>query len=527
MGRLVPEDFPLATLDDAERAVVETFRDGLTDSWLILPDVGLHKQIDHQLDIVLVHQQYGVIDVEVKGHTRIEVRDGVFYSQGSRMERQPFEQAKSNAFALRSELRALGGDLTHVNVEYAVALPNAKSVSGRLPPAVDPTQVLTAPLLDEPRDAIEDLAVHRFGGAMTAEAVEAIVGHLRPHALIEWDPEALLRRARNRLDETCRLQVAAMETLDANPRVYVTGRAGTGKTRLAKGWAQRAWLDDQRVLLTCYNDPLAWELQERLSLDERIVVGAFLRVALALDGMPRLTVPEHADQAWWDDVAIPHIRSGWDQVTQRFDTIVVDEGQDFDPIWLEQLAGLLAPDGRLLVVGDDAQVLYDRGFRPPTPADGWTVGELVINCRNVHPVGSLLRRRLDGAQSPAVGPEGLGVSWEAAEDVDSVAVEVEAALVQRLESDERDPMSMVVATHTTSVRDRLRAELDLVPWEQRGARVACENIHRIKGVEVDTVILAVPTADVADALLYVGISRAVSELVVVGPEALADHLGLT
>lgn len=56
--------------------------------------------------------------------------------------------------------------------------------------------------------------------------------------------------------------------------------------------------------------------------------------------------------------------------------------------------------------------------------------------------------------------------------------------------------------------------------------VACENVHRIKGLEADTVILATPTPEVPDPLLYIGISRAVSQLVLVGPEALAARLGL-
>lgn len=40
----MPEDFALSSLaDDAERRVVEAFRDGLTDGWLVLPDLGLRS----------------------------------------------------------------------------------------------------------------------------------------------------------------------------------------------------------------------------------------------------------------------------------------------------------------------------------------------------------------------------------------------------------------------------------------------------------------------------------------------------
>ena len=97
-----------------------------------------------------------------------------------------------------------------------------------------------------------------------------------------------------------------------------------------------------------------------------------------------------------------------------------------------------------------------------------------------------------------------------------------------LESEERDPSNIVVATFSTAVRDALRAELQLVCWEDRGpGHVACENVHRIKGLEADCVLLASPTAEVKDALLYVGISRAISQLALIGPEALAARVGLS
>jgi len=51
-------------------------------------------------------------------------------------------------------------------------------------------------------------------------------------------------------------------------------------------------------------------------------------------------------------------------------------------------------------------------------------------------------------------------------------------------------------------------------------------VHRAKGLEFDHVILVLPNEDVSDALLYIGISRAISGLTVVAPSALATRIGL-
>jgi ATP-dependent exoDNAse (exonuclease V) alpha subunit len=56
--------------------------------------------------------------------------------------------------------------------------------------------------------------------------------------------------------------------------------------------------------------------------------------------------------------------------------------------------------------------------------------------------------------------------------------------------------------------------------------VVCENVHRAKGLEVDTVLFVCTDSQVEDTLLYIGLSRAVVELTVIGPKALADRLGL-
>lgn len=528
MGVLVPEDQSLAGLaNDAERRVVEAFRDGLDDGWLVLPNVELRTpQRDHELDVVLIHQSFGVLDIEVKGH-RVEVRRGEWFHGDRPMRPQPLAQARKNAYALREVIRTLPG-LERIEVEYGVALPNTVGYEGRLPPEADPVQILTEPRLGDVTDAVEMLAVARHSSVvLDADDITAIVDLLRPDIDFSWEASARLRASRTRLDELCTLQTQALERLDANRRVVALGAAGTGKTRLAMAWARRAYARDERVLLTCYNEPLADRMADRLPDDDGFRIGPFLRMALGLDGMAPLEVPDDADHAWWTITAVGHLVSNWHGVTERFDTIVVDEAQDFSPAWLAMLESLLDPEGarRMLLAADPAQELYVRGFVVPAAEDGWVRCELVNNCRNAHEIGTLLRRRLHGAPAPSLGPVAVDLRYVTI-GADDVEVTTRDEVDRLLLEEERDPGQIMVLTFTSSLRDRLATAVELVRWEDRETGVIGENVHRVKGLEADTVVLVTDTDDITDDLLYVGISRAVSELVIIGPAALGTRLGL-
>jgi len=281
------------------------------------------------------------------------------------------------------------------------------------------------------------------------------------------------------------------------------------------------------VLFTCYNEPLSDAVAARLPEDPDLTVGPFLPVALGLAGMADLAVPDDADFDWWTVTAPEHLAEHWPGVTAQFDTIVVDEGQDFSPQWLRWLEGLLAPAGRLLVVADASQEIYPRGFTVPGEDDGWTQCELVSNCRNSFQIARLLRARLGGGAAPAVAPEAVAVRFLEVPpgDVASAAAAVCGELEWLVGDEGRALAGIAVLSCASTIRDRLLAGDGFVRWEHRGGGVLCENVHRAKGLESDTVIL-VADADVPDALLYVGVSRAVSELIVIAPAVVGELLGL-
>lgn len=538
MGRLVPEDYPLGSLgNEAERQVVAALRDGLDDGWLILPSVKLHlRNRDRELDVVLLHPTYGVLDIEVKGH-RADIRKGRWVSGTKEIVPQPNEQARHNAYALRDHIREHVASQSRIEVEYLIALPNTSRPVSDLPPGGDWVNVLTGETLDDADALSERIEVLAFSrtvtGQLSDDDVEAIVTLLCPDIAFAWDPTARMRRSRANLDELCATQIGALERLDANHRVVALGSAGTGKTRLAMAWARRAFAREERVLLTCYNDPLGGRIADQLPEDPDLVVGAFLRLALAFDGMAPLTVPDDADHGWWTITAVGHLHSHWHEITERFDTIVVDEAQDFSPAWLAQLEALLDPDGprRLLIAADVDQELYARGFQVPPADAGWTHCELVANCRNAQEIGRLLRRHLGGAPAPARGPLATDLRFVAVEpgaltvDSATVTAAVRAEIDRLVLDEERDATEVAVLTFSSRLRDHLLADAELVRWEQRSDGLLCENVHRVKGLEFDTVILVADT-EVTDDLLYVGISRAVSELVIVAPPTVATSLGL-
>jgi hypothetical protein len=530
MGVLVPGEFPMSSLkNDAERLVVQRLCDRLTDSWLVIPAVGLSDDDrDREIDVVVAHERDGIAVIEVKGH-RPTIRNGQWYSGQSLMDPQPHAQAHGNAYALRERIRALHPTLSKVRVEYAVAFPNIAGIDGHLPPEVDRTQVLTFPDLEECLDAVERLMTRRFGQHPLGEfGIQKVVDLLRPNCEFRFEFEARARLARLRLEVICDQQVSALQTLDMNRRVCVSGAAGTGKTRLASAWARRALLRGERVLLTCFNIPLAEALRQRLGESDQLRIGAFHEVALDLDGMPPLEIPDDVDRQWWDTVEIGHLLEHWHEVVERFDTIIVDEAQDFSPTWLELLTRLLDADGarRLLLLADESQRVYERGFELPSSDDGWVRCELEANCRNTFDIARLLQQWFNGATAPVGGPESEDVRFIEASTVDEMVDAVGNAL-DDIEDRDHAADSVLVATFTRSVRDRLREVYGFVAWEDLDPMaLLCENVHRVKGLEYDHVILVVHGPDVRDELLYVGASRAVMSLTIIGPAEVGRRFSL-
>ena len=457
MGRLIPDDFPMATLaNDEERLVVRALVDQLSDDWLVIPDVGMgDSHRDRQTDIVIAHHRDGVAVVEVKGH-RVSIDQGVWKAHGSPMSPQPLAQAKDNAYSLRNRLRTTHPSLSRLEVAWAVALPNTSSITGRLPIEVDRRQVLTCDRLERARDAIDELMAYRLAQPPGQVGIERLVTLLRPDVQFAWDPEARARLARARLDAICAEHVSVLARLDLNRKVCVTGGAGSGKTRLAAEWVRRALDRGERVLFCCYNDPLGGEMADRLPEDERLEAGAYFRIAMQLTGMPTLEVPDDADRDWWDQVAVGHLQRHWPEIAQRFDTIVVDEAQDFSPAWLAQLQQLLDPAGprRFLMVADEAQGVYSRGFTLPSPDDGWARCELVTNCRNTFGIASLLSARLGGPAAPeGAAPEVLGIGFAEANDLDTLSELVIAEADRIVDHEGHAPARVLVATFSSAVLD--------------------------------------------------------------------------
>jgi len=535
MGLLVPADFDLSTIKNGdEREVVSRLVDGLTDGWLIFPNVTFRTHRAHEIDVVLVHEEQGVVHLEVKGH-RVYVQAGDWYGRQGKMKPQPFSQAKTNAYALRDELKdRWPGVFDHFPVRFGVAFPNTTELHGHLPPDIKRSQLFLAPDLEDPQNAIDLLlAGARIGSRFTVDQMNGIIKYLKPDTDFSWDPEARIRMHRQRMEALCASQVRALERLDANRRVVVTGGAGSGKTRLALAWARRASISrNERVLVTCFNEPLADQIQTHLDGYEGVVAGAFLTVARSFEGMPHLEEPENmtAEDAstFWNETVIGHLHLHWPKITEKFDTIIIDEAQDFSPAWIAQLESLLDEDGprRLMMVADSGQEIFSRGFRMPQPDDGWTLCELVNNCRNSHQIARLLRTFLGGAPAPEVGPETIGIDF-----VEASSTEVVSKVKEILERQPDNGSGLlapvgrkVVLVPSVKLRDTLRVELGLGSWDERGTKTVCETERRMKGTEFDTVILVDPEYRMDDRALYIGISRAINQLFVVGPKELGQRL---
>jgi hypothetical protein len=111
-----------------------------------------------------------------------------------------------------------------------------------------------------------------------------------------------------------------------------------------------------------------------------------------------------------DDVLGAEIPPDW-----RFDTLIVDEGQDFESDWFEILKTFLADDARIVWLEDPGQNLYGR---PPLDLPGFVSLDVRANYRTPQSIGRYIEDVLSpGLRWPNDLP-GMGVGVHPYDDPD-------------------------------------------------------------------------------------------------------------
>jgi hypothetical protein len=315
-------------------------------------------------------------------------------------------------------------------------------------------------------------------------------------------------------------QIEAFSRLRAHRGGLIIGGAGTGKTVLAIARAQQLAKDGFRTLLVCYNELLGVELSKRIGGGPELTAGTFHTLCLREAQRAGIAVSSARDPAWWEDEAPSVLIDACSRNETIYDAIVVDEGQDFSPIWLDALRCLTrgVEEAPFFVFADPRQDLWRRGWN--LAAEYPFTWELTRNMRNTLPIAKRVSA-IAGGDAQGRGIPGPAPIWRSSEGHAWERVVVNA--VEHLLDEGFGPHNLAVLCGSARLAERLReraiGRFSFGRWGTRGIPV--ETISRFKGLESQAIVLVLdgPFGTNGRTSAYVGMSRARSVLVVVGDEA--------
>ncbi|GEL94846.1 NERD domain-containing protein [Cellulomonas composti] len=534
MPRLYPDEPDFRDGGTAERTLWEALRDQLPDDAIVFANVALQDENEErEIDLVVAWPGVGLAAIEVKGG-HVTRQDGRWW-QGSGADRHPIDPVSQvqRARHLLTDLLHLNGlQAARARTAHLVALPHTPVPRDLDQPDLPRTMLIdrddvdhAAPLV---KRAIETHGAHHT--PLQPQDADALVEYLCGQFPSQVEVLATAAEHEDHLEQLTRDQAKILDHLRAFRRLQVVGGAGTGKTWLALEQARRRAREGDRVALLCYSRGLARYLTrvtQTWRRDERpAFVGLFHELPIAW-GAPR---GDDDDSAYWEVELPAHLGRLADERArdELFDTVVVDEAQDFGEAWWTSLMRCLRdPDaGRLYVFLDEAQRVFARDGVAPIDVAPVVLDE---NLRSTKQIAQLCGSMHDGV----IRPRG----WPGA-PVRVVDVPVEAAIgaaddvVEALLAEGWEPGR--IALLATGRRHPLQVELTSggydAYWDEffAEADVFYGHVLNFKGLERSLVVVAVNgfrDLERARSLLYTGLSRARMLLVVVGPRVLVEELG--
>jgi len=523
MARLIPnihiEEISLKPERDVARILVKQLPDDVrvfhSYPWL-RPDrndrTGTITLKEGEADFLILWPELGLLVLEVKGGKIEYDADGrrwhrLLSNGGQRDIQDPFEQASKNLHEIVRRLKDQEylGKNPPFAFGYAVVFPDCM-YKGQMPPGADPAICLSAGDLKQMerrlKRALKSWSWQDPPRTIDKGELNKVLRVILPEfrllpvlfRTIEEQEEALFRLTEG--------QIRLLDFLGSNTRVAIEGVAGSGKTMLALAQAERLAAQDRKTLLLCYNKRLASWLKESIPDDYRELIEVYHFHGLCSDWCRRAGVtfnPGVGDEVdFWRHEAAELFWQAIEALPERFDAVVVDEGQDFYADWWDPLELINADTekGQLYVFYDPAQNLYnDMGSSIPALGEPF---ELTLNCRNTQAIaftaGEVLHREI--ATHPRAP---LGVDTEiVVEDAGEKAIRLLNGWVKEWVKKEGIMPSQIVilspfkrANSSLKTRHHLSGVSlteDMLSWRSN-KEILFSTIRSFKGLEADIVII--------------------------------------
>ncbi len=544
MPRLIPESPTFQTT--SEQQVWERLRDSLGHDDVLIANLRLtDTDKDVEADLVVLMPDVGILVLEVKGGSVTVQPDETGHSwwiqrQGKQVRIDPVEQVRVAKHSLKRyvEQHPRGGPTRRVGWGHGlVTVYSSFAVDFTVPEL--PRWALhdrddLATLADRVRDNAGRLRHQQR--PPTHDDVEVIADILTGRFATPYDVNAESDDRAAEFDRLTMEQATILRVTRLLHRVEVRGGAGSGKTVLALQQAKELTRGGQgrkpqRVALLCYSIGLAEHLRRQVATWDRRHRPAFVGTFHAFGQQWGAAEGDRTDSEFWEErlpaemaelaTALPD--------KQKFDTVIVDEAQDFaDSWWTPVLRSLRdEEEGGLFVYSDENQRIFARFGRPPVALVPLVLDHNLRNTRQIHEsFGPLAPSRMYSR-----GGDGPGVRLVASSQED--ALEAADDAVDALLEAGWEPRN--VALLTTGHRHPVQVERTDFHDQEGYWRTYWDDdvfyghVLGCKGLERRAVVLCLNedgSRDRARERLYVGMSRATDELVVVGdPETVRRVAG--
>jgi len=476
-----------------------------------------NKQRIGETDAVIVHAKHGVLVVEVKGGQEIRVENGDWFSvahhsgRSHRLSRSPAKQARDNLYLLKQKLEKENIFKPYVFDQgllgYAVWFPGIdKTTAASLPlDLASDAQVFDKSSLFNPladvEEAFESWRPKHSTATLDKMQLARICKVISPDIAFVPSLKLHLQQQEDDMITLTHEQQQAFSMTLSNRRLLVSGGAGTGKTLLAIEDAKEQLRAGKKTLFLCFNKFLSEYLKKELADQDNITINCFHGFVEQLCQQSGITfkVPKKSKKLshFFHEKSPFLLMEAADKLTEKYDALIVDEGQDFLPDWWDALECVLIEKPVFHCFHDANQAIFQKEWQPPFEEPKY--GPLNINCRNTTPIGKLALQLAGIKQAEQYKViEGVQPEIMRYKKLSKQRKLIEELLTRWIEKGKLTPDRIVILSPyrregSVVAGDKIgRWNIhDLHPNTSKPASsIAFATIHAFKGLEADAVIIA-------------------------------------